>query len=437
MSAKWEKQEGNTGTLTIEVPAEEVNAGLDKAFKKVVKEINVPGFRKGKMPRQMFEKRFGVESLYQDAIDFILPDAYANAVEEAGINPVDRPEIDIETIEKGQPLVFTAKVTVKPEVELGEYKGLEVSKPETEVTDEEIESKLKENQERLAELAVKEDEAIVEGDTAIIDFEGFVDGEAFEGGAGSDYSLEIGSNSFIPGFEEQLVGVKSGEEKEVEVTFPEEYHAAELAGKAATFKVKVNEVKGKELPEMDDDFAKEVDAEVSSLDELRTKMKEAAAAEKASNADAAVRDELVQKAAENAKIDIPQAMIDSEMDRMMQDFEQRLTQQGMNLELYFQFSGQDEAALREQMKGDAETRTRVSLTLEAIAEAENMEVTSEDIDKELQKMSGQFNMDVEQIKAALGGTEMLENDIRMQNTVEFLLENANITTEVSNPESAE
>lgn len=426
MSAKWEKQEGNTGTLTVEVPAEEVNAGLDKAFKKVVKEINVPGFRKGKMPRQMFEKRFGVESLYQDALDFILPDAYANAVEEAGINPVDRPEIDIETIEKGQPLVFTAKVTVKPEVELGEYKGLEVAKPDTEVTDEEIEEKLKENQERFAELAVKEDEAIVEGDTAVIDFEGFVDGEAFEGGAGSDYSLEIGSNSFIPGFEEQLVGVKAGEEKDVEVTFPEEYHAAELAGKAATFKVKVNEVKGKELPELNDDFAKEIDEEVSSLDELRTKMKEAAAAEKASNADAALRDELVQKAAENATIDIPQAMIDSEMDRMMQDFEQRLTQQGMNLELYFQFSGQDEAALREQMKGDAETRVRVSLTLEAIAQAENMEVTSEDIDKELEKMSGQFNMDVEQIKAALGGTEMLENDIRMQNTIEFLVENAKI-----------
>ena len=426
MSAKWEKQEGNTGTLTVEVPAEEVNVGLDKAFKKVVKEINVPGFRKGKMPRQMFEKRFGVESLYQDAIDFILPDAYANAIEEAGVNPVDRPEIEIDTIEKGQPLVFTAKVTVKPEVALGEYKGLEVAKPETEVTDEEIEEKLKENQERFAELAIKEDEAIVEGDTAVIDFEGFVDGEVFEGGAGNDYSLEIGSNSFIPGFEEQLVGVKSGEEKEVDVTFPEEYHAAELAGKKAMFKVKVNEVKTKELPAMNDDFAKEIDSEVSSLEELRTKMKEAAAAEKSSNADAALRDELVQKAAENATIDIPQAMIDSEMDRMMQDFEQRLTQQGMNLELYFQFSGQDEAALREQMKGDAETRVRVSLTLEAIAAAENMEVTSEDIDKELEKMAGQFNMDIEQIKTALGGTEMLENDIRMQNTVELLVENAKI-----------
>ncbi|TWT08363.1 trigger factor [Planococcus sp. CPCC 101016] len=427
MSAKWEKQEGNTGILTIEVPAEEVNAGLDKAFKKVVKEINVPGFRKGKMPRQMFEKRFGVESLYQDALDFILPDAYANAVEEAGINPVDRPEIDIETIEKNQPLVFTAKVIVKPEVELGEYKGLEASKPDTEVTDEDIENQLKENQERLAELTVKEDEAIVEGDTAVIDFEGFVDGEAFEGGQGSDYSLEIGSNSFIPGFEEQLVGVKTGEEKDVEVTFPEEYHAAELAGKAATFKVKVNEVKGKELPELNDELAKEIDPEVESLDALRTKMKESLIAEKKSAADAKLRDELVQKAAENATIDIPHAMIHTEMDRMMSDFEQRLTQQGMNLELYFQFSGQDEAALREQMHGDAETRVRVSLTLEAIAEAENMQVTSEDIDKELEKMAGQFNMDIEQIKTALGGTEMLENDIRMQNTVEFLVDNAKIS----------
>ncbi|MDQ0429904.1 MULTISPECIES: trigger factor [Caryophanaceae] len=427
MSAKWEKQEGNTGILTIEVPAEEVNAGLDKAFKKVVKEINVPGFRKGKMPRQMFEKRFGVESLYQDALDFILPDAYANAVEEAGINPVDRPEIDIETIEKNQPLVFTAKVIVKPEVQLGEYKGLEASKPDTEVSDEDIENQLKENQERLAELTVKEDEAIVEGDTAVIDFEGFVDGEAFEGGQGNDYSLEIGSNSFIPGFEEQLVGVKSGEEKDVEVTFPEEYHAAELAGKAATFKVKVSEVKGKELPELNDELAKEIDPEVESLDALRTKMKDSLIAEKKSAADATLRDELVQKAAENATIEIPHAMIHTEMDRMMSDFEQRLTQQGMNLELYFQFSGQDEAALREQMHGDAETRVRVSLTLEAIAEAENMQVTSEDIDKELEKMAGQFNMDIEQIKTALGGTEMLENDIRMQNTVEFLVDNAKIS----------
>ncbi|MFP3323699.1 trigger factor [Planococcus sp. SIMBA_160] len=427
MSAKWEKQEGNVGVLTVEVPAEEVNGALDKAFKKVVKEINVPGFRKGKMPRQMFEKRFGVESLYQDALDFILPDAYANAVEEAGINPVDRPEIDIEKLEKNEPLVFTAKVIVKPEVELGEYKGLEVSKEDTDVTDEEIEQQLKESQERMAELTVKEDGQVENGDTAVIDFEGFVDGEAFEGGAGNDYSLEIGSNSFIPGFEEQLVGAKTGEQKDVEVTFPEEYHAEELAGKSATFKVTVNEVKAKELPELNDEFAKELDEEVEGLDALRTKMKENLKAEKENASETQMRDQLVQKAAENSTVEIPQAMIDSEIDRMMQDFEQRLSQQGMNKELYFQFSGQDEDALREQMKADAETRVRVSLTLEAIAKAENMEVTSEDIDKELEKMAGQFNMDAEQIKTALGGTEMLENDIRMQNTVEFLVENAKIS----------
>lgn len=427
MSAKWEKQEGNVGVLTVEVPAEEVNGALDKAFKKVVKEINVPGFRKGKMPRQMFEKRFGVESLYQDALDFILPDAYANAVEEAGINPVDRPEIDIEKLEKNEPLVFTAKVIVKPEVELGEYKGLEVSKEDTNVTDEEIEAQLKESQERMAELTVKEDGQVENGDTAVIDFEGFVDGEAFEGGAGNDYSLEIGSNSFIPGFEEQLVGAKTGEQKDVEVTFPEEYHAEELAGKSATFKVTVNEVKAKELPELNDEFAKELDEEVEGLDALRTKMKENLKAEKENASETQVRDQLVQKAAENATVEIPQAMIDSEIDRMMQDFEQRLSQQGMNKELYFQFSGQDEDALREQMTADAETRVRVSLTLEAIAKAENMEVTSEDIDKELEKMAGQFNMDAEQIKTALGGTEMLENDIRMQNTVEFLVENAKVS----------
>ncbi|WP_404337396.1 trigger factor [Planococcus rifietoensis] len=427
MSAKWEKQEGNVGVLTVEVPAEEVNGALDKAFKKVVKEINVPGFRKGKMPRQMFEKRFGVESLYQDALDFILPDAYANAVEEAGINPVDRPEIDIEKLEKNEPLVFTAKVTVKPEVELGEYKGLEVSKEDTNVTDEEIEEQLKESQERMAELTVKEDGQVENGDTAVIDFEGFVDGEAFEGGAGNDYSLEIGSNSFIPGFEEQLIGAKTGEQKDVEVTFPEEYHAEELAGKSATFKVTVNEVKAKELPELNDELAKELDEEVEGLDALRTKMKENLKAEKENASETQMRDQLVQKAAENATVEIPQAMIDSEIDRMMQDFEQRLSQQGMNKELYFQFSGQDEDALREQMKADAETRVRVSLTLEAIAKAENMEVTSEDIDKELEKMAGQFNMDAEQIKTALGGTEMLENDIRMQNTVEFLVENAKIS----------
>ncbi|MEK4759288.1 trigger factor [Viridibacillus sp. FSL E2-0187] len=427
MSVKWEKQEGNTGLLTVEVSAEKVNEALDQAFKKVVKQINVPGFRKGKMPRQMFEQRFGVESLYQDALEILVNGNYPLALDEAGVEPVDQPEIDFEAINKNEAFTFTAKVTVRPEVTLGDYKGLEVTKQDSAVTDEEIEAQLKEQQERLAELVVKEDQEIVTGDTAVIDFEGFVDGEAFEGGKGDNYSLEIGSGSFIPGFEEQLVGAKSGEAKEVEVTFPEEYHAAELAGKKATFKVTINEVKGKELPELNDDLAKEIDSEVEGLDALRTKLKEKTAAEKATASETALRDELVEKAATNASMDIPEAMINTEIDRMMQEFTQRLQMQGMNLDLYYQFSGQDEAALRGQMKTDAESRVRVSLVLEAIAEAEKIEVTEEDLTAELEKMSAQFGMDAEQIKTALGGTHVLEHDIKIQKTVEFLADNAKIT----------
>ncbi|WP_391202270.1 trigger factor [Psychrobacillus sp. L4] len=426
MSVKWEKQEGNNGLLTVEVSTDVVTKGLDQAFKKVVKQINVPGFRKGKMPRPMFEKMYGVESLYQDALDFILPEAYGNAVDEVGIDPIDRPEIDIVTMEKGQPLVFTAKVVVKPEVTLGDYKGLEVTKLETEVTDAEIEEQLQSQQVRLAELAIKED-AIVEGDTAVIDFEGFVGDEAFEGGTGTDYSLEIGSNTFIPGFEEQLIGSKNGEEKDVTVTFPEEYHAAELAGKEAVFKVTVKEVKGKELPELNDDFAKEVDAEVEGIEGLRAKLKEVTAEEKKQLAEQTLRDDLVEAAAENVTVDIPEVMIETETDRILQEFGQRLEQQGMNLDLYYQFSGQSEDALREQMAEDAKKRVKVSLTLEAIGEKEKIQATEEDINAELEKMSAQFNMPAEDIKKALGGTAVLENDLRFQKTVDFLVENAKIS----------
>ena len=427
MSVKWEKQEGNTGVLTVEVEEVKVKDGLDKAFKKVVKEINVPGFRKGKMPRKMFEQRFGTESLYQDALDFILPDAYAAAVEEAGIDPVDRPEIDIVKMEQGENLIFTATVTVRPEVTLGDYKGLEISEQDTDVTDEEIEAQLKEQQTRLAELVVKEEEAIVDGDTAVIDFEGFLGEEAFEGGAGEDHSLEIGSGSFIPGFEEQLIGLKTGEQKDVVVNFPEEYHATELAGKEATFKVTVKEVKGKELPELNDELAKEIDSEVEGIDALRTKLKEKTAEDKKNAAETAVKDEIVEKAADNATIDIPQAMIDAEVDRMLNDFTQRLTSQGMNLDLYYQFSGQDEKALRTQMIEDAQKRVKVSLTLEAISEAEGITANEEEINSEIEKMAVQFNMTAEQISTALGGTGALENDLRMQKTIDFLIENAKIS----------
>ncbi|MEH7116603.1 trigger factor [Neobacillus vireti] len=423
MTAKWEKLEGNRGVLTVEVSAEEVNKGLDAAFQKVVKQVNVPGFRKGKMPRGMFEKRFGVESLYQDALDILLPEAYGSAIDETGIEPIDRPDIDIEQMEKGKELIFKATVQVKPEVKLGEYKGLEVEALDAAVTDEDVANELKTMQERQAELVVKEDSEAVNGDTVVLDFEGFVNGEAFEGGKAENHSLELGSGSFIPGFEEQLVGVKAGESKDVEVTFPEEYHAAELAGKPAVFKVTVHEIKGKELPELDDEFAKDVDEEVETLDALKEKIKTRLEDSKKHEAEHHLRDSLVEKAAENAEVEIPEVMVTTEVNRMLQEFEQRLQMQGMNLDLYFQFSGQDENALREQMKEDAVKRVKVNLTLEAIAKAENLEVTEEDVNAELEKMAGMYNMPVDTIKQALGGLDGIKADLQLQKAVNFLVEN--------------
>lgn len=424
MSAKWEKLEGNEGVLTIEVDADQFNEGLNAAFKKVVKNLNVPGFRKGKMPRPLFEKRFGVEALYQDAVDILLPNAYENAIKETGIEPVDRPEIDIEQIEKGKSLIIKATVTVKPEVKLGEYKGIEVEAFDTSVSDEDVDNELKSLQERQAELVVKEGEAAESGDTVVIDFEGSVDGEVFEGGKAENYSLELGSGSFIPGFEDQLVGVAAGEEKEVEVTFPEEYHAAELAGKPAVFKVKIHEVKTKELPELDDEFAKDVDEEVETLDALKEKIKKRLEDSKKHEAEHHVKDTVVEKAAENSEVDVPAAMIQTEVDRMMKEFEQRLEMQGMNLELYFQFSGQDEDALREQMQEDAAKRVRINLTLEAIANIENIEASEEDVNAELEKMAEMYQMPIDNLKQALGSMDGLKAELQIRKAVDFLVENS-------------
>ncbi|NWN95674.1 MAG: trigger factor [Bacillus sp. (in: Bacteria)] len=424
MSAKWEKTEGNQGILTVEVDAETVDKSLDKAFKKVVKQINVPGFRKGKIPRPLFEKRFGVESLYQDALDMIVPGEYEKAIEETGIEPVDTPNIDVEQMEKGKPLIFKATVTVKPEVKLGEYKGLEVEKPDTDVTDEDVEEELKKLQERLAELVIKEDGEAEMGDTVVIDFEGFVDGEAFEGGSAENYSLELGSGNFIPGFEEQLAGVKTGDEKEIEVTFPEEYHASELAGKKATFKVKVHEIKAKHLPELDDEFAQDADDEVETLDALKEKIKKDLKESKEHAAKHAVEDAVVEKAAENAEMDIPEAMINTELNRMLQEFEQNLSAQGLNLELYYQFSGQNEEALRNQMKEDAEKRVRFNLTLEAIANAENLEVSDEEVDEELKRMSEMYGMSVDDIRRVLGSTDGIKADLKARKAIDFLVQNS-------------
>ncbi|AIF66990.1 trigger factor [Terribacillus saccharophilus] len=426
MSAKFERTEGkNEGILTITLSPEELDGALDQAFQKVVKQVQVPGFRKGRVPRKIFEQRFGVESLYQDAIDIVLPGAYMNAVEETGIEPVAQPDVDLEQIEQGKELIFKATVAIKPEVELGDYKGLEVEAEDTTVTDEDVEKEIDALRNRQAELVVKEEGSAAEGDTVVIDFEGFVDGEAFEGGKAENHSLEIGSGSFIPGFEEQLVGKESGSESDITVTFPEEYHAAELAGKEAVFKVKIHEIKAKELPELDDEFAKDVDEEVESLDALREKTKNRLQEEKTTAAENNKREQLINLATDNAKVEVPDAMVDTELDRMVREFEQRLQMQGMTLEMYAQFSGQDEAALREQMKEDAGKRVKTNLTLEAIAQAENVEVTDEDVSTELDKMAEMYQTDKEQLTQMLGGnTDAIKDDLKFQKAIDVLVDNS-------------
>ncbi|MCD8905092.1 trigger factor [Staphylococcus chromogenes] len=424
MTATWEKKEGNEGLLQVTVPAEEVDKALDQAFKKVVKQINVPGFRKGKVPRPIFEQRFGVEALYQDAVDILLPKAYSNAVEEAGINPVDQPEIEVTQIEKGKEFKFDATVTVEPEVELGDYKGLEIEKQDTELTDKEVETTINQRLEAMADMVIKEDGKVEEGDTVNLDFDGYVDGEQFEGGQADGYDLEIGSGMFIPGFEEQLVGLKVGEEKDVEVTFPEEYHAEELAGKPATFKTKINEIKTKEVPELDDELANELDSEANTVDEYKENLRKQLAESKATEAENVQKEEAITKATDNAKVDIPDAMIKTEEDRMLQEFAQRLQQQGLNLETYFQISGQSEEDLRGQMKEDAEQRVKTNLTLAAIADAENIEASDEDVEKELETMSSQFGISVDDIKSTLGNTDIVKNDVRVKKVIDLLVNEA-------------
>lgn len=424
MTATWEKKEGNEGLLKVTVPAEKVDKALDQAFKKVVKQINVPGFRKGKVPRPIFEQRFGVEALYQDAVDILLPEAYGEAIDETGINPVAQPEINVTQIEKGKDFEFEATVTVEPEVQLGDYKGLEIEKQDSELTDEDLQEAIDHSLGHLADMVVKEDGAVENGDTVNIDFDGYVDGEQFEGGQADGYDLEIGSGSFIPGFEDQLVGVKTGEEKDVVVTFPEEYHAEELAGKEATFKTKVNEIKYKEVPELDDEIANELDSDANSVDEYKENLRKRLSEQKAEEAENVEKEEAINKATDNVTIDIPQAMIDTELDRMVQEFGQRIQQQGLDLQTYFQISGQDESQLREQMKDDAEQRIKTNLTLSAIADKENIEATDEDIDKELEKMSNQFNISVEDIKNTLGNTDIIKNDVRIQKVIDLLRDNA-------------
>ncbi|EIS4902183.1 trigger factor [Listeria innocua] len=424
MSVKWEKQEGNVGKLTFEIEQEKVKEGLDRAFVKVRKTLNVPGFRKGKVPRQIFNQRFGEEALYQDALDILLPEVYSQAIDEAGIDPVDTPQVNIESMEKGETWVLTADVTVKPEVKLGDYKGLEVEKRETELSTEELEAELKQLQERQAELVVKEDAPAENGDTVILDFEGFKDGVAFEGGQAENHSLELGSGQFIPGFEEKLVGLKAGDEADIELTFPEEYHAEDLAGQPVVFKVKLHEIKTKEVPALDDELAKDIDEEVETLDELKEKISKRLQEAKEDSVAQAKQEEVIAKAVENAEVDIPHAMVHHEADHLMNHFAQDLQAQGLTPELYYQFTGQTEEAMHAQMEKDAEKRVKMNLVLEAIAEAENIEPTEEAIDEEISTLAEKYGMEKDAVRAALGDMSELKSDLKIRKAIDVLLDSA-------------
>ncbi|WP_326516657.1 trigger factor [Ligilactobacillus murinus] len=425
MSVKWEKEEGtNNGKLTFEIEPAKIKEGLDTAFNRVKKTLNVPGFRKGKVPRQIFNKMFGEESLYQDALNAVLPEAYANAVAESNIKPVAQPEIDVESMEKDSTWVLTAKVTVEPEVKLGQYKDLEVKARSTEVTDEEVDAEIKKLQEQQAELVLKEDQPAAEGDTVVIDFEGKVDGVAFDGGKGENYSLELGSNTFIPGFEDQLVGHKAGETVEVNVTFPEEYHAEDLKGKDAVFETTIHEVKTKELPELDDEFAKDVDEEVDTLLELKAKTRERLEAQKQNAAKEAIQEEVIDKAVENAEIgEIPGAMIEEDVHRQMDQYLAGLQQQGISADMYYKLTGSSEEDLHKQFESGAQKRVKTNLVLEAIVAAEDIKASEEEINAEIKELAAQYGMEEAAVRSALSD-DMLNHDIAIRKVVKEMTDSA-------------
>jgi trigger factor len=427
MTAKWERQSGSLGVLTYEAPAEAFDKAVDQAFKKVVKTLNTPGCRKGKMPRAMFNKLYGEEALYQDALDILYKDTIEGAVVESGIQPIALENIDVETLEKGKPVEFKITFVTEPEATLGEYKGLEYTAVETNVTDEDVDADLKTLQERGAELVVKEDGVIENGDTVVFDFAG-LDGEnQFDGGTAENYSLVIGSGNFIPGFEEQMVGLKTGEQKDLEVTFPEEYHEASLAGKPVTFKVTIHEVKAQELPEFTDEFAKEMDEEVSCLDELKTKIRTRLENTRKQEADASMRDELVEAATKYATVDLPEVMVENEVERMVQEFTQRIQSQGIDLNMYFQSTGTTEEAMRSELKEQAEERVKARLVLKQIAADEKIEVIDEETQTELQSGSVLYNIPADQLETMLapqGGLETLKGEIQFRKAIDVLVDNA-------------
>ena len=426
MSFKVEQlEEKNMVKLVIEASAEEFEAGLNAAYNKNKNKISVPGFRKGKAPRKMIEQLYGSQIFFEDAANEIIPDAYADAAKESGLDIVSQPKVSIEQLEAGKPFIFAAEVAVRPEVELGEYKGVEVTKAGAEVTDADVEEELKKVQDQNSRTVSVEDRPVKDGDMTVIDFEGFIDGEAFEGGKGENYPLTIGSHSFIDTFEEQMIGMNIGEEKELNVTFPEDYHAENLKGKPATFKVTVKEIKEKQLPELDDDFAQDV-SDFDTLAEYKDDLKKKIAERKESEAKAKKESEAIEKVVEAAKMDIPQAMIDTQVNRMLEDFAMRLQQQGLSVEQYFQYTGMTADKIMEEMKPEAVKRIKNSLVLEAVAKAENIEVSEEEFEAELQKMADMYKMEIEKIKEFMQDAEakQMKDDIAIQKAVELIVSSA-------------
>ena len=425
MSLQVEKLEKNMAKLTIEVSASELEKALQSAYMKQKNKISLPGFRKGKVPRQMIEKMYGAEIFYDDAANALIPKAYADAYDECELDIVSRPEIDVVQIEKGKDFIFTATVATKPEVTLGEYKGLEVDKVSTRVTQKEVDAKIQEEAEKNARTITVEDRAVQDGDEVVLDFEGFVDGVAFEGGKGENYPLTIGSGSFIPGFEEQLVGAEAEKEVEVKVTFPEDYHAEDLKGKEAVFKCTVHEIKAKELPEIDDEFAAEV-SEFDTLEEYKADVKAKIKEQKAAEGKAKQEDQVVEQAVKNATYELPEAMVETQAEQMANDFAQRMQSQGLTMEQYFQFTGTTAEQMMEDLKPQAVKRIETRLVLEAIAKAENIEITDERIDEELAKMAESYNMEVEKLKEFMGENEkkQMKEDMAVQEAITFLVDNA-------------
>ena len=425
MSLQVEKLEKNMAKLTIEVSAEELDKALETAYQKNKTKISVPGFRKGKVPRNMIEKMYGVEIFYEDAANELIPEAYEKALEECEEDIVSSPKVDVVQIEKGKPFIFTAEVALKPEVTLGKYKGVKVDKVEVVVTEEEVNAQIEKERENSARTITVDNRPVKNGDITTIDFEGFVDGVAFEGGKGTDYPLTIGSGAFIPGFEEQLVGAELGKEVEVNVTFPEEYHAPDLAGKPAVFKCTVKDIKEKELPELDDEFASEVST-FDTLAEYKEDVKKSLEMQKADAAKRAKEEAAIDAVVADAKMEIPEAMIETEQRQMIDEFAQRLQMQGLSMEQYMQFTGMNPQMLLEQTKGQAEQRIKTRLVLEAVAKAENMEISEEEFEEEVKRMSERYQMEASQITEMLGakGKEQVKADLAVSKAVDFIVENA-------------